>query len=301
MRRDRHRRIWPAAVVGVLALGLVACDPIITLQGKPSPVALTSPTASVTTTPSATPTPIPTPPPIPVVNFAPAVRKAVAAVHGGEMSLLVYDRYQESVVASYNADQPYFTESVVKLLIGLDSLDHGGSPSRVAEMLSRSDDETATNLWDAGGGRAVVTRMAAKIGLQHTTPPASSAGEWGDTRTTANDLLLIYEYILGEAPAGERDVVLTALGNATEVAADGTDQYFGIPDAVGHSQPWAVKQGWACCEPGWVLNTTGLIGKDDRYIVIVLTSHDNGGGSAVRAEDSAELTTAVKALLPDLK
>jgi hypothetical protein len=222
-------------------------------------------------------------------------------MHGGEISILVYDRDQDSVVASYEADQPYYTESVVKLLIGLDSLDRGGSASRVAEMLSRSDDATATSLWDADGGAAVVTRMAAKIGLLHTAPPTSRAAEWGDTRTTASDLLLVYEYLLGEAPASERDVVLPALSHATEVAADGSDQYFGIPDAVGHSQPWAVKQGWACCEPGWVLNTTGLIGTDDRYIVIVLTSHDNGAGNAVRAEDSEELTHAVSALLPDLK
>jgi hypothetical protein len=291
--------MWPATAAVVAVLALSACSPIITLQGQPTPVAHTATTPPVTTTPSATP--IPTPPPIPVIDFAPAIDRAVTDMHGGEISLLVYDRYQESVVASYKPDQAYHTESVVKLLIGLNSLDHGGSTSRVAEMLARSDDATATNLWDVGGGPAVVTRMAAKIGLKHTTPPTSRPGEWGDTRTTASDLLLIYEYILGEAPASERDVVLNALHNAPRIAWDGTDQYFGIPDAVGHSQPWAVKQGWACCEPGWVLNTTGLIGENERYIVIALTSHDNGGGSAVRAEDSTELTHAISALLPDLK
>jgi hypothetical protein len=50
-----------------------------------------------------------------------------------------------------------------------------------------------------------------------------------------------------------------------------------------------------------VLNTTGVIGPDDRFIVVALTSHDNGGGAAVRATDSAQLTRAIKALLPDLR
>jgi hypothetical protein len=48
------------------------------------------------------------------------------------------------------------------------------------------------------------------------------------------------------------------------------------------------------------LNTTGLVGSDDRYIVVALTSHNTGGGSAVRKKDSDELTQAIKDLLPDL-
>ena len=141
--------------------------------------------------------------------------------------------------------------------------------------------------------------MAAKIGLRHTTPP-SKPGEWGDTHTTADDLILIYEYILNTAPASERDTIVTAMHNATNLGADGTDQYFGIPYAVGGATYWAVKQGWACCEPGWVLNTTGLVGTGGRYIVVALTSHDTGGGASVRRKDSNELTDAIKDLLPDL-
>jgi hypothetical protein len=293
----RYRKIWRAGAAVALVLALSACGPIVRLAGQPSPVANVSSATPTTTTPPPTTT---TTPPAPTVDFTPAIHAAVAAIGNGEISLAIFDRDGDTMVASYHPDVPYFTESVVKLLIGLDSLDRGGSASQVAEMLSRSDDNTATHLWDLDGGRSIVTRMAAKIGLHDTTPPRSP-GEWGDTRTTADDLVLIYQYILGAAPAGERAVVLAALHNATNLGADGTDQYFGIPYAVGHSMPWGVKQGWACCEPGWVLNTTGVVGPNDQYIVIALTSHDNGGGSAVRATDSAELTKAITALLPDLR
>lgn len=297
MGGGRYRNAWRGGAAVALVLALTACGPMVRLSGEPSPVANVSTARPTTTTPPPTTT---TTPPAPPVDFTPAVHAAVAAVPDGELSLAIYDRVGDTMVASYHPDTQYFTESVVKLLIGLDSLDRGGSASQVAEMLSRSDDNTATHLWDLDGGRAIVTRMVAKIGL-HDTVPARSSGIWGDTRTTADDLVLIYQYILGAAPASERSVILAALHDATNLGADGTDQYFGIPYAVGHSLPWAVKQGWACCEPGWVLNTTGLIGPDYRYIVVALTSHDNGGGSAVRAADSAELTKAITALLPYLR
>ncbi|HKN96332.1 MAG TPA: hypothetical protein VJX10_04370 [Pseudonocardiaceae bacterium] len=306
MRGVVNRRVRRSGVLALLLLALTGCVPMEHVRGAASPAVHLTPTSPTTTTPTTTTPTTTTPPPTtttttstPMPDFAPAVDDAVDAVSDGELSLAVYDRSSRTMVAAYHDERPYYTESVVKLLIGLDSLDHGGSTSRVTEMLERSDDGVATSLWDADGGRAIVTRMAAKIGLHHTTPPSRS-GEWGDTRTTAGDLVDVYLYILDDAPAGERDVVVNALRHATNIAADGTDQYFGIPYAVGHQAPWAVKQGWACCEPGWVLNTTGLVGEDDQYIVIALTSHDTGGGSAVRRTDSVELTKAIEALLPDL-
>lgn len=295
MRNAGGRRVWLAALTAVLVVSAAACGKIETLQGRASPTA--HPARAATTTPAPTTTPTPIVPPTPEVDWGPAVKTAAAAV-SGDLALAVYDQSQGSMLVQYHPDQRFYTESVVKLLIGLDSLDRGGSVATVGEMLARSDDGVATRLWDEDGGRSIVTRMAAKIGLADTTPPNS--GEWGDTRTTANDLVAVYQYVLDSAPKAERTAVLAALHKATRVAADGTDQYFGIPDAVGSGQPWGVKQGWACCEPGWVLNTTGLVGPDDRFIVVALTSHDNGGGSAVRATDSAQLTRAIKALLPDL-
>ncbi|HEX3591261.1 MAG TPA: hypothetical protein VHV74_16695 [Pseudonocardiaceae bacterium] len=292
-----QRRLGRGGILAALVLLVAGCGPITQLRGEASPAVHLTPTDPPTTT-TTTPPP-PTTTPTPTINFTPAVAEAVKAVSDGTLSLAIYDRTTHRTVAEYHDEQPYYTESVVKLLIGLDSLAHGGSTSKVTEMLERSDDGVATSLWDADGGTAIVTRMAAKIGLHHTTPPGES-GEWGDTRTTAGDLIDVYLYILDDAPASERDVVVHALRHATNIAADGTDQYFGIPYAVGKRAPWAVKQGWACCEPGWVLNTTGLVGDDNQYIVIALTSHDTGGGSAVRRVDSEELTKAIEMLLPDL-
>lgn len=229
-------------------------------------------------------------------SLADAVSNAVAAVPDGLIGIAVYDRRRGGLIGSYEADQSFATESVVKVLIGLDNLDRGGSSARVAEMISRSDDATAGELWVAGGDTAVLTRMIAKIGLTKTVPPASP-GRWGDTTVTANDLVTVYRYLLDRAPADERDIVLAAMRGATNHGADGFDQYFGIPYAVGSSRPWAVKQGWACCKPDRVLNTTGLLDNDNRYIVVVLTSHD---ASSTYPHDADEITASVRALLTAL-
>ncbi|HEX4224996.1 MAG TPA: hypothetical protein VHZ97_21690 [Pseudonocardiaceae bacterium] len=231
-----------------------------------------------------------------VPSLADAVTNAVAAVPDGRIGIAVYDRQRGGMIATYNAGQSFATESVVKVLIGLDTLDRGGNSAQVTEMISRSDDTTAGQLWVAGRDNAILTRMIGEIGLTQTVPPASP-GRWGDTTITANDLVTMYRYLLDRAPADERDTILAAMRGATNHGADGFDQYFGIPYAVGGSRPWAVKQGWACCKPDRVLNTTGLLDNDNRYIVVVLTSHD---ASTTYPHDSDEITAAVRALLPAL-
>ncbi|HEY4020847.1 MAG TPA: hypothetical protein VGM75_19305 [Pseudonocardiaceae bacterium] len=295
----RLRKILTGGTAAALLFTMAGCGLMAGSATTPSRVAHTAP-ATTSALPTTTTTPVPTTPPLPpVVDFSAAIQQAVAEVSDGKISIAIYDRVNNKIVGSYNPDQAWYTESVVKLLIGLDSLDNGGSAAKVSEMISRSDDTTADALWGSLGGAKIITTMAAKIGLQDITPPHDPRF-WGDTRVTADALVLIYQYILNTAPAAERDTIVTAMHNATNLGADGTDQYFGIPYGVGGATYWAVKQGWGCCEPGWVLNTTGLVGPDDRYIVVALTSHNTGGGSAVRKKDSDELTQAIKDLLPDL-
>jgi beta-lactamase class A len=223
-----------------------------------------------------------------------AITNAVAAVPDGSVSIAVFDRQEEQLIGSYQPDKTFPTESVVKLLIAMEALDNGTSRSTVSEMLSRSDDQIASELWRAYGARQIVTRQAARIGMHSTTPP-SAAAMWGETRTTANDLVTLYRYILDEVPKTQGNLILTALQGTTRYGADGFEQHFGIPEAAG-DRSWAVKQGWACCNPDRVLHSTGVL-DDSHYIVIVLTSHD---ASTNWDRDKDQLTDAVRALLPAL-
>ncbi|WP_308249862.1 hypothetical protein [Sphaerisporangium fuscum] len=179
-------------------------------------------------------------------------------------------------------------------------------------MLRSSDDAAASAFWNRRGKGAIVERMVRRLGLTDTAPPpASKPGFWGYTALSAADVVRTYRYLLDRAAPKVRDLVLGHLRAATRCASDDFDQYFGIPSAV--PRPWAVKQGWSgygsrpavpcsgrrgsaqgtaaastttatagAAVPGPVnlvrpvLHTTGLVGKDDRLIVVVLTLQPAG-------------------------
>jgi hypothetical protein len=61
------------------------------------------------------------------------------------------------------------------------------------------------------------------------------------------------------------------LSGVPKVAADGFDQYFGIPDGMPNTS-WAVKQGWGTSGSQAVMNSTGLVGPGWRYAVVVLAA-----------------------------
>ncbi len=208
------------------------------------------------------------------------VQQAVqSVVPDAQIGLEVFDRQAGQVVTSSGSDQQFPCMSVVKLLIALDALDDGnggwGMPSdatqqQIQQMLSTSDDTIADNLWSADGGSALVTRMVNRFGLTGTQPP-DDPNEWGDTLTTPNDLVKVYRYVTEQLPGQERDLLVNALSNTPRVASDGFDQYFGIPDGLPHTT-WAIKQGWGTSGNQAVFNTTGLLGSDQRYVVVLLTS-----------------------------
>ncbi|MFR9672996.1 hypothetical protein [Streptomyces sp. TR06-5] len=214
---------------------------------------------------------------------------------------VVLDRATGAVTERVAADLPFRSASVVKILLALDHLWERGpldelpaaEHSRLTDMLRRSHDGAASHYWARNGGSAIVARMAARLGLTGTAPPpASHPGFWGYTALTAADTVRLYRHLLEDTPAPVRDLVMGALRTAPRTAADGYDQYFGIPSAF--ARPWSLKQGWsgfdAPCGPadreasgacgidlvGGVLHSTGTVGADDRAVVALLTLHPEG-------------------------
>ncbi|MFD9499476.1 hypothetical protein [Streptomyces sp. NPDC060035] len=164
----------------------------------------------------------------------------------------VFDRLTGGFTEMHQADRPFRAASVVKLLLALDFLWNRGPAydlpqadrDRLDAMLSSSDDAAANHYWSTGGGSAVITRMVPRLGLTGTAPsPAGYPGYWGYTATTAADTVRVYRFLLDDAPPPVRDFVLGALRRSTRCAADGFDQYFGLPSAF--DAPGTVKQGWS--------------------------------------------------------
>ena len=208
------------------------------------------------------------------------------------LGIEVYDRTANATLLASGQDRQFPAESVVKLLIAVDALSHHrATTAKITEMLARSDDSIADALWSAGGGTKIVTTLAAQLHQQHTSPP-QDPGRWGDTVTTADDVVRIYRYL----ESSDQQTIINALYHAPATAADGFDQSFGLP-SVGVAQ-WWVKQGWGCCRPDRVLHTTGLAGSGQRYVVVVLSSAPS---STNAADEAKAITAATQALAPLLK
>jgi hypothetical protein len=213
------------------------------------------------------------------------------------LGAVVFDRVTGTTLLSLNAGRQFRSASLVKLLIAIDVLDHDVAEperDRIARMLSLSDDDIASALW-VEYGPGIVPRVAKRLGLRGTEAP-ELAGKWGEVKVTPDDMLRVYRYVLARLPDADRTLIVDALGRAPRHAADGFDQYFGIPDGLGPR--WAVKQGWGNNDHAMVLHSTGLVGANWRYVVVLLTEHPLGSGWRTSADSVTAAANALTGRLP---
>jgi hypothetical protein len=180
------------------------------------------------------------------------------------------------------------TGSVAKLLVATKMLLTGtmtGIDAKCAyEMIAGSNDADGSTLWTSNGGPDIVTWLnyhyQRDIGTPNTRP-----GFWGNTHTTA--LGLAQFYLAVSADPAVWPWLRNAMAHTKRVADDGTDQYFGIPDAGGGS---VVKQGWgtASADDGYsrdaTVNSTGIVTVRGREFAVVLLTE--GDGNVVDADTS---------------
>lgn len=226
-----------------------------------------------------------------------------AAGSGAALSVAILDRSTHQLIANGNS-QVIGTASVAKLFIADDLLLHeseGKAPLSADDrqaldiMLQSSDDGAAERFWGQGGGAAIITEVAARYGLSSTTPP--SDGRWWNTMSSVTDLIRYYEMLLdgsGGLPADEAKIIVNDLAQSTPSGLDGYPQRFGIPDGL-YAEPVAVKQGWMCCiGSDWMHLSTGVIGADRRYIMVVQSLQ-----TADDATARDTITRAVKTIFPE--
>ncbi|MGH3645266.1 MAG: hypothetical protein ACRDUX_40355, partial [Mycobacterium sp.] len=233
---------------------------------------------------------------------------AEAADNGADITALVLDRNTGQMVSNGNT-QTIAIASVVKLFIADDLLLQVSkgqtqlSPSdheQFDRMLRQSDDSAAENFWNRSGGSAIVTRVAARYGLTSTRPPSN--GRWWNTISTAADLVRYYDMMMsgsGGLPPEQASVILSNLAASAPMALDGTQpggvypQRFGIPEGL-FAEPVAVKQGWMCCIGNdWMHLSTGVVGPDRRYIMVIGSMQPTSAANA-----RAAITQAVKTMFP---
>lgn len=231
-----------------------------------------------------------------------------AAAAGADITAAVLDRNTGQLVTNGNT-MPIAIASVVKLFIADDLLlqvaqgratltpeDH----KSLDVMLRSSDDSAAEVFWNRSGGSVIIDRIVKRYGLKSTRRPGD--GRWFNTISTAPDLVRYYDMLLsgaGGLPKEQVNLILSDLSASTPTAPDGMvpggvyPQRFGIPEGL-FAEPVAVKQGWMCCiGSDWMHLSTGVIGPDRRYIMVIGSMQPVGDDAARRT-----ITDAVKTMFP---
>jgi hypothetical protein len=185
----------------------------------------------------------------------------------------------------------FASESVVKVMIAARLLATGqmtGSTAMIAyQMITQSDDDDANALYGLFGGADVLQWAESYFHIPDLGAPPADLAWWGSTEITAKGLDYLYAAIAKDPEIGPW--LMNAMAHTTQYAADGTDQFFGIPSATTGA---AVKQGWGddgLDTPNAVFNTTGYV-DNDRYAVAILTD-----GAAI----SALVTGEAQQLMPN--
>ncbi len=184
------------------------------------------------------------------------------------MATAMLDRATGELVVGSRGAEPVYTASLSKLILVVDVLDRRRleglavteSDSRLIQRaLGPSDDGAMSGLWGRFDGPGLAQRMTDRLGLTATRAPRDPS-QWGEMMTSAADLARVYQHLLDEMPAADRDVVIGSLASNPPVrGSDGFDQGFGLL-AAGAGLPASAKQAWMCCHgQQFTLHSAGVV------------------------------------------
>jgi hypothetical protein len=196
--------------------------------------------------------------------------------------------------------------SVTKVLIATKILATGNMSGNVEtqaySMVTRSDDNAATNLWERFGSTGIIGWVKKYYGISDLGTTNTEPGFWGNTHITSHGIAELYYHILRDPKVGPW--LVNAMHHYNCNATDGTNQCFGIPQATsgaGIKQGWSAGYGSADNRNDSIIHTTGLV-DSNRYAVVILTegvgtAGQSGPTGVVPAEANA-VTAMAKLVLP---
>lgn len=284
-RRSRRLRGFPL-LVGLLVLTIsttaitsdaleqpVAGEGLVVQQAEP---------LSMPSEPAPTPR-TPEPPPHLQAGIDAASQQARAV--GATVGIAVLDRATgQQWTNGPPAHEALFAASLTKLFIADNLLFRqqagqlvlpAGDRALLEATLTDSDDSAADQLYQRYGGEQMIAEVAARYALP-SLRPTNQAGFWELTTISAVDLIRWYDAFLATAAPTVVEFMVGLLRASPELAADGFNQYFGIPRAL-PGQVWAIKQGWMSgVRDSTFMHTTGLLGPDNRYAVAILVQNPGG-------------------------
>lgn len=244
-----------------------------------------------------------------------AAQAAVNAVDaqdgdGVQFGVGILDRATGAETLGKAGSAQFYCASVLKLFLITDLLHQreqgtitldADDDDDIRLALTESNDAAMDSLWENYDGPAAITALIGLAHLRDTQVPANinKTGQWGETLISARDVLAVYQYVLTQLNATDRNLVVGDLNNANPVGYQNFDQAFGLlgPTRAGGTK---AKQGWMSYQHQVMLHTTGILDSKNQIVVAILSARPGPLGDYQPAEQQLDNATAalVKSLGP---
>ena len=268
------------------ALALTACGHAVTAE--PPAVAHTPAAAPLVAAPEACP--------LPDSGFECEFQRRLEAAEDyaetrpGTVGFVLRDRKTGAIWRNGHANDLTWTASTIKLAMVVNLLErHRTGKIELSEddrtlmsaMLHTSDDDAADTLWKRYDGTTFNTAFA-RYGMTGLVAQKGYSAEfpyWGFEKCTANDLDRLINYVLDSLPAEDRAYVVEQMRDV------GPPQQWGVwgPDS-------GAKNGWSEEDGGWVMNSVGFVGQDERHTLAVMNDLKGEGAYDEGRATDTEIT-----------
>jgi hypothetical protein len=194
-------------------------------------------------------------------------------------------------IYTWNGHEMFHMASVSKVGILLTVMDQALKAGRALSdeelaqlrpMITVSDNDTATALWNRIGGGQAVEDFMRSIGLNEIDPNKESC--WGASYASAHDMALLFAK-LAQGEILDESMRRTAIELLQQVDPS---QTWGViaaaPEEVPEGTIVGVKDGWYPADCGWWVNSAGLLlpgNEKPAYTMAVLTSQQSTWGYGI--------------------
>lgn len=203
----------------------------------------------------------------------------------GVTGYVLRDRQTGGVYRNGNADTMFWTASTIKLAIAEDLLNRArmgailltpDDRAQFESMLATSNDDAANALWDkySGPDRMAFDNAFHVNGMTGLTPQPTAGTafpDWSFQQCSPADLDRLMDNVLDHMHPDDRGYLLDRMRNVD------ANQHWGVW-AAGDAMRPGLKNGWSEEADGWVVNSVGFAGPDERYTLAIMNGLGDQGG-----------------------
>lgn len=229
-----------------------------------------------------------------------AAADSYLASRPGTVGYVLRDRVAGARYANANANAMIWTASTIKLAMVVDLLSReragalrlsGNDRQLMVNMLRSSDNDAADALWTRYGGpdHKAFNAGFPRYGMTDLRPQPGFGDifpYWGFQKSTTNDLDRLMNYTLTQLNPADASAVVS------EMQKVGGEQQWGVWGAGPAMSP-GNKNGWSEEQGGWVINSVGFAGPNQRYTLAIMNGLNGQGGY----DDGVATTTRLSQIL----